>query len=203
MSNKLRNALIWGIILIIAGVLVTLQALNIISFGKLFVVPVVMIALAVFFHLKYFFGKRQNPGILIPGGIFLVYTVYFVLVAVGKADGWWPLFIIGPALGLLESYLMSRGGSGSIIASFILFALGDVLLLTQKTTVHGSLLWGIVLLVIGVAVVVTAFSGRARFSKSDDPNAHYTFDSTKDGENGPTVDAQYNDETQNKKDGDN
>jgi hypothetical protein len=122
-----KMSVFWGIVLILLGVLLILAQQKVIRLSFSVLWPGAMIVLALMFHIQAFFERPHNPGLLVPGGILLVYGGLFMSCAIA---GWdvmstmWPLFILGPALGLAELRLFSRGREGSWIPVIILTIVG-------------------------------------------------------------------------------
>ena len=109
------------------GVVLVLDQLDILDVSSGMIFPILLLALALLFHLYYFLSSgRGNEGLLVPGGILLVYGLMFLLgdLNLGQSNvfynGLWPLWILGPALGLFELYAFSHGTKGSMVPVFIL-----------------------------------------------------------------------------------
>jgi hypothetical protein len=167
------SLIVWGIILLVGGVLLLLaQAKIIVDFQSL-IVPIILLGLSLAFHLQYFFSDRKNEGVLVPGGILLVYGLLFLAVQrFGQTfQMLWPLFILGPALGLLELYVFSRGRSGSMVPVFILTAVGGgALLFTCGVVSDWNILIAALLIIIGASMMVGAFARGYRKIASSKPS---------------------------------
>ncbi len=130
MSRKNKTL---GVILVILGVLFLLKSLNIFNpwehisiwtvISKLW--PSLFLILpGLMFHSSYFSGNRGNPGVLVPGGIFLVLGITFQLnVFFGLWGFTWPLYIFAVAFGLFELYIFGSREKGLLIPIGILTGL--------------------------------------------------------------------------------
>ncbi len=156
---KRTNSFVWGIILLLVGVLMTLGELNIVFISRALYAPIVMLAIGLIFHLYYFLSHRDNEGLLVPGGILLTYGLLFLLdgLNIAEVSMLWPLFILGPALGLFELYAFSGGRTGSMIPVFILTAIGGAFLLMNFGVASFEVVLAAVLIVLGVGLMVNAF----------------------------------------------
>lgn len=166
---KRVNSLVWGTVLLLLGVVLVLNQLQIINVQSGMVFPIILLALALLFHLYYFFNGRGSEGLLVPGGILLVYGLMFLLGDLSPFqgnifnNGLWPLWILGPALGLFELYVFSGGSKGSMVPVFILTAIGGGFLLNTLLDVSFSIVLAIVLIGLGVGLMVNALSRNGRW----------------------------------------
>jgi hypothetical protein len=152
------NSMVWGIVLLLLGVLLTLDQLNFIDITSGMAFSIILLSLSVLFHLYYFFASKGNEGLLVPGGILLVYGLMFLASTNSSIfnNGLWPLLILGPALGIFELYVFSRGQKGSMIPVFILTAVGGCLLLRNFTDIPFTIVLAIVLIGIGAALMISS-----------------------------------------------
>lgn len=155
---KRINSLVWGTVLLLVGVVLTLGQLNVLNITTDLIWPIILLSLALLFHLYFFLSSSRNEGLLVPGGILLVYGFYFLAVSGFDAEPskLWPLFILGPAFGLLELYVFSKGRSGSLIPVFILAAIGGGFLITFNTDLRVEVIFAIILIGIGLSLMVSA-----------------------------------------------
>ena len=169
---KRINSMVWGIVLLLAGVVLTLSQLRVIDISGNMTVPVILLGLSVVFHLYYFLSRVGNEGLLVPGGILLVYGFLFLAIELWPVSMGmlWPLFILGPAVGLFELYAFSGGKKGSMVPVFILTAIGGGLLLYNMDIASFGVIAAIILIGIGVALMITAFIRSPR----DHGNSTYT-----------------------------
>ncbi|MCK5129004.1 MAG: hypothetical protein KAQ68_04065 [Clostridiales bacterium] len=178
---KKANTIFWGIVLILVGVVIVLTQLDVLDFTEIFnnfdwnyLWPIVMILIGISFHVQFFAGKRHNPGILVPGGILLVYGCLFLFL---RTTGWgnvgvlWPVFLLGPAFGLLELKLFSRGRQGSWIPVIVLFTLATFFLLREQFSSF-AMTAAVALIVIGVIVIIIAFANKNKQSEEKKTDVH-------------------------------
>lgn len=156
---KRINSMVWGTVLLLIGIVLTLSELNVINISGDVTWPIILLGLSVVFHLYYFLSNGRNEGLLVPGGILLVYGLMFLAVfQFGSTFTMlWPLFILGPALGLLELYIFSRSAKGSLIPVFILTIIGGGFLLNNVGIASFGVILAIILICVGVALMISAF----------------------------------------------
>jgi len=117
-----RSSTFPGILLITAGVLLLASNLGIFKFNWAFIWPLFLLGPGLTFELSYF-ATRRNPGVLVPGGILTLYGLFFYFNMITNwsfMDSLWPIFILGPGLGLFQLYLFGGRDRGVLIASSIL-----------------------------------------------------------------------------------
>ncbi len=172
---KRVNSLVWGTVLLLLGVVLVLNQLNVLDVQRGMAFPIILLALAVLFHLYYFFSGRGNEGLLVPGGILLTYGLMFLISELygdkGTIfhSGLWPLLILGPALGLFELYAFSRGAKGSMVPVFILTAIGGGFLLNTFLDVSFTVVLAIVLIGVGAGLMINAMGHRGQPHNTEPP----------------------------------
>jgi predicted membrane protein len=101
----------WGIVLVVLGVLMILNQLNLFRFSWLwgFSAPVILFVIAFFFVAGFMSKGPSSAGLLVPAGVLggvgltlLLGTTFGLMYFV------WPGFILAPAIGLLLMYLFSH-----------------------------------------------------------------------------------------------
>ncbi len=125
-----RNNFIPGLLLIGAGILMFAGKLGVLDIGVGVFWPMFLIVPGLIFEFS-FFTTGQNPGSLVPGGILTVYGLFFFFNILTKwtfMDSLWPVFILGPAIGLLQLYLFGNRARGVLIAASILGIISTVML---------------------------------------------------------------------------
>lgn len=162
---KKATAIFWGIILILVGALLVLAQLDFFEGVNIFRVsylwPAFMILLGLMFHVQFFTSKKKSPGILVPGGILLVYGCLFMFLAI---SGWsstrylWPVFLIGPGFGLLELKLFSRGKEGSWVPVIILFGLA-IFFFVRDSFSSFAMAAAVALIVVGAIIIISSIVG--------------------------------------------
>jgi uncharacterized membrane protein len=161
--DKKRNPTA-GIVLIIIGVLLLIKNMGIFDFRMSDFWPVIFIILGVAFHISYFLGKRTDPGLLIPGGLFLGLGITFqisVLFNIWRIM--WPFILMSVAVGLFELYWFGKREKGLLIPVGILGGL-SVIFLTQISLRHvlnnivGRLFLPVILIILGLIVIFKGYS---------------------------------------------
>lgn len=169
-----RTNRILGAILVILGALFLLKNLNIVNplfdifnFGNLismFWPSLFLLLPGLLFHYGYAKGNKRSPGLLIPGGMLLVWGVTCQLSMIFNIWGaTWPGFILGFAFGLYEFYLCTKikgllipigilGGLSAIF--FATFSLNELIGYNTRKSITP-----IVLIIIGLIVI---FGGRRK-----------------------------------------
>jgi hypothetical protein len=157
---KRINSMVWGTVLLLIGIVLTMNELKWINISGDITMPIILLGLSVVFHLYYFLSNGRNEGLLVPGGILLVYGLLFLGVnqfgSIFSIGTLWPLFILGPALGLFELYLFSRGTKGSLIPVFILTIIGGGFLLNNIGIASFGVILAIILICVGIAMMISA-----------------------------------------------
>ncbi len=172
---KRVNSLVWGTVLLLLGVVLVLNQLHVLDVQRGMAFPIILLALAVLFHLYFFFSGRGNEGLLVPGGILLTYGLMFLISELygdnGNIfhNGLWPLLILGPALGLFELYAFSRGAKGSMVPVFILTAIGGGFLLNTFLDVSFTVVLAIVLIGVGAGLMINAIGHRSQPRNPEPP----------------------------------
>lgn len=150
----LESRILWGILLILGGVVFLLQSLGLFQFGDLLWTFVLLLAGAVFFSV--FFNDRKHWWALIPGctlvSIALLLVVSRFLPQVG--DAWGGAFVLGGiALGFLIITLLDRQNWWAIIPTGVLFTLAVVTLADEVLRVESG---GILFLGFAATFVLVA-----------------------------------------------
>ena len=147
----------WGVVLILAGALLILVQGNVLPWHDGMLWPVVMLAAALFFHLKYFAGGRKSPDLLVPGGILAVYGL--LLLALLWLDAGWRgrlagVWVLGPALGLAELALAGKKQKSLWVVAGVLAVVGALMLLQANLHVNAKILPGTALVALGLFLVI-------------------------------------------------
>lgn len=165
-----------GVILVVLGVLFLLKNFNIFDpwghisiwtiIGKLW--PSLFLILpGLMFHSSYFSGNRSNPGVLVPGGIFLVLGITFQINMLFGGWGFmWPLYIFAVAFGLFELYIFGSRERGLLIPIGILTGLSVLFFISFSLNMIVDFntkpyAVPVVLILIGLALVLGG-KGRGR-----------------------------------------
>lgn len=150
-----KNGMFWGLILVIGGgclLLNNLFDLDLFSMKRLW--PIFILVPGLIFELSYF-TNRNNPGVLVPGGILTVIGLLFFFETL---TGWrlagytWPVYPLAVAFGLFQLYLASGRNKGSLIPVLILTAVAVIAWVSMLA--HTVLRWVDLGLVIPALLVL-------------------------------------------------
>jgi len=144
-----RNNQFMGYLLITFGVLFLIGKLA--NFSLVTFWPIFLLLPGIAFHLFYLL--YQKPGLLIPGGILTTYGLLFFFsefTTYRWMEYLWPVFILGPAIGLFEFYLLGGRKNGVLIAAVILFIVGGTFLCISLISTFIPYLLSLVLIVSGL-----------------------------------------------------
>lgn len=161
--HREARSFIWGIILIILGLLFLGRNLDWFDFNWEDYWPSIMIIGGLFFWIGWIF-KRQEYGLLMPGSILLVYGLMFQYSALNGwyyMDNLWPGFLLGPGLGFLLMYLLGNREKGLLIPAFILIILAALFWMEHDVY---RFLWPSILIVLGLYLL---FKNRRRAAVKD------------------------------------
>ncbi len=154
-----RKNLLPGILLILLGLFFLLRNLGWIRLDLSSLWPLILVVIGLSFEFSYFTGGG-HPGLLVPGGILTTYGLLFLAVTFFpffSMQHLWPLFLLGPAVGLFQLYLFGGRERGVMIAASILSGLGLIFLSLSVLSLSFTFL--VPLLLIGVGLLII-FAGR-------------------------------------------
>jgi hypothetical protein len=170
---KKVNTIFWGIVLVLVGLAIILVQIDVIDLDWGYLWPAGMLLLAILFHIQFFASPKNNVGVLVPGGILLVYGALFMYMRIAgwySAGSLWPIFLVGPGFGLMELRLFSRGKQGSWIPVIILFSLA-IFLFIRDSFSSLPIAFGTALIIIGIIIViVTVFDRKGKPDKNNVDN---------------------------------
>lgn len=161
-KSELKTKSVVAILLIIVGIAGILkQVFHIQLFGMVHFWPIFVLGPGLAFEWAYF-STRRAPGLLVPGGILTTLGCLFFFEA---NTGWffaeytWPVYILAPAIGLFQLYLFGNREKGLLIPVGILTTIAVVsfcstVLGSVFSFINGSLIWPIVLIIIGLVVLL-------------------------------------------------
>lgn len=166
-----RNSVVWGGALVVLGILLLYDnAFNVNLFSMARLWPIFLLGLGLVFEISYFAShSRNNPGLLVPGGIlttlglvffFQTYTDWYFM----KYS--WPFFILAVAIGLFQLYLFSGRPKPLLIPIFILSTVSvvsfSILVLNGfMSFINFSLFAPIVLIIIGIVILFGKTEGKS------------------------------------------
>jgi hypothetical protein len=148
MRSETRS-LVWGILLIVVGIIFLGHNLGWFYFDWEFVWPLLLIVGGFLFWIGWLI-KREEYGLLMPGTILLVYGIMFQYSAL---YGWyymdllWPGFLLGPGLGFFFMYLFGPHEKGLLIPASILTLLA---LLFWSGREAFRYFWPLLLIAVGI-----------------------------------------------------
>ena len=157
-----KENLFWGIVLIGLGTLLlsyNLFGLRLGSLASLW--PLIFILMGTFFEWSYF-SQKKNPGLLVPGGIFLVTGVLFLFETLTHwiyAEYTWPIYPFAVAFGLFQLYLYSKRPRPLLIPIFILcgvtlFAYIAMIFNALSAVINFGLVISLFLILIGLIILL-------------------------------------------------
>jgi len=145
----IKSRIYWGSAIILVGLLLLFDQwgmpINIGSFWPVFVL------LPGLFFLMHFFSTRLKPGLLIPGSILTLSSVYFFFnqwTGYRWAEATSFIFVLSVALGLFAMYRFSSVKKGGLLLA------GWILLVTALvnlfSTIFNGRWWPIIIIAAGV-----------------------------------------------------
>jgi len=152
----MKNNIIWGFFLLIAGSILILANFGIIKINWENIWPLAILTLGLIFEFSYFVYKK-DAGLLVPGGIL---TTYGLLFLVNSIYGWylmenlWPIFPLGVAIGLFQLYLFGGREKGLLVPVGILTAVSLFFLVNHYFWIDFKLIAGIILVIIGIGILI-------------------------------------------------
>ncbi|CAM3294810.1 hypothetical protein EDM52_10750 [Brevibacillus invocatus] len=143
----------FGYVLIGLGVIFVLATYSGIEMNMGVLWPAFLLIPAIGFHIFFFMNPHpKRAGLLVPGGILLVYAPLFFfsqLLFDGDMSGTWPFFLIGPAFGLLELYIFGGRNHALLIPISILTVVASIFLAANLLSSQLGGILGIVLIACG------------------------------------------------------
>ena len=170
--KKKRSDITLGVVLVVVGTVALLTQLNVIKLGWNIIWPMIVLGMGLAFHASAWVGGRRSSGLLVPGGIFVTYGALFLVCALA---GWrhmgtlWPLFIMGPGIGLLELYLFGKRKRGLLVPVFILLGIGTGFLFLRIFAHNYQLVLSVCAVVAGLVYIAVRLFGREQPARPTDP----------------------------------
>ncbi|MBU0963628.1 hypothetical protein KKC06_01155 [Patescibacteria group bacterium] len=145
-----KARLFGGSCIILFGVLLLLSQFGInINFGNIW--PIAILIPGLFFWILFLSKKDKSGGVLIPGTILVVYSLYFFFNQVtdyefaGQTSF---VFIIGVSLGFFAAYFLPQKKEPIfLVPAWILLAISIFILLI---TVFNGSWWPILIIILGI-----------------------------------------------------
>jgi len=161
-SMRNNGVVVFGLILILIGLIGILNGLEIIDVSWRNIWPLFILVPGLLFELGYFINGRKEPGLLVPGGILITYGALFLFCALYGME-WmqklWPIFLLGPAVGLFQLYAFGPREKGILIPVGILGLLTAIFLTTNFSNLNiGGMIFPVVLIIVGFIIVISTFA---------------------------------------------
>lgn len=141
-----------GLAILVFGVLSLLANVGLVDLHWYDLWPLMILGVGIAFELGFFLSREASAGLLVPGGTLTVIGAVFLVCIV---FGWgimaqlWPLFVLAPAIGMLQLYLFGGRQAVVLIPASIIGAVGLVFLAINLTS---SEVLSVLLPVIMIAV---------------------------------------------------
>jgi len=167
-SKLKKGKIFYGVCLVGLGLFFLFQTLGLIGDMWNLSWPIILLFVSVGFHLGFFLtgGKKQQAGLLVPGGILFVLSLLFMFEEVTNwsfSHFTWPFYLFAVAFGLFELWLFGGREFGLIIPIFILSGLGFIFLIQHLFTFNILSFWPVILIIIGLFLIF----GRNRHTSKD------------------------------------
>jgi hypothetical protein len=144
--------IIMAIALIFFGILFLLDNIGLVSFHLGYTWPVFIILTGSVFWIA-FFKTREKYGLILPGTIFSIYGLMFLICSLTY---WhymkylWPGFLIAPGLGFFFLYYFGNRKNGHLIAAGIFSGLGLLFIFAIADII---ILWPVLLILVGLYLI--------------------------------------------------
>jgi hypothetical protein len=141
-----------GMVLVGVGVFFALGALGVIQATMGLLWPLFLLLPGAWMLMQFYSNPEHGrPALLIPGSILVVYGgLFFGNVLFDWMRLLWPLFILGPALGLFQFYLFTGRNVFLLIPVLVLTLVGGIFLLGNILSNGIGIVIGAVLIAGGV-----------------------------------------------------
>ena len=154
-SSRVNTRTVWGIIIVIIGLLFLLQELGLnIQAGKYW--PIVLLIPGLAFW-SMFLSRRQHKGmegVLIPGTIQTLLGAYFMVESLtnySTADQTSFIYTLIVGLAFFAAYFFGDRSRGYLIPAWILLGVSALILLSDNARRET---WPIILIIVGVWLIV-------------------------------------------------
>lgn len=159
--NKSSTSFLGLLLIIIGGVSILNQTLGLHLFQNIQLWPLFVLIPGLCFEYSYF-STRKAPGVLVPGGILTTLGCLFIFETNTNfmfAEYTWPVYVLAPAVGLLELYLFGSHNKALLIPITILLTVAtvsfaNIFLGSIFRFINMSLIWPIILIVLGVLLIL-------------------------------------------------
>lgn len=149
----------WGILLIAIGTLGILDRVFHINLN-IEIWPLIVIAAGLCFEGSYF-TRRNNPGVLVPGGILTTIGALFIFETITNwqfSEYTWPVYTLAVAVGLFQLYWFGGKQKGLLVPVGILMAVTIISFISMICGnffdwLDSSAVVPIILVVVGIAIL--------------------------------------------------
>ncbi|HZG82741.1 MAG TPA: hypothetical protein VEZ13_18450 [Brevibacillus sp.] len=118
-------------------------------------------------HLMFFMNPQpKRAGLLVPGGILMVYAPLFFFSALlldGDMSKTWPVFLLGPAVGLFELYIFGGRKHALLIPISLLTVVAFIFLASNLLSTQIGGILGLILIVCGGFILIRKKQSDTRF----------------------------------------
>ncbi|GAB4379611.1 MAG: hypothetical protein Kow0042_29160 [Calditrichia bacterium] len=162
------KALIWGIILIVVGLIFLGNNLGWFYFSWENFWPLLMIGGGLLFWIGWF-AKREEIGLIMPGTILILYGLLFLYCTYYDwylMNEYWPVFLFAPGLGFLLMYVLGPHERGLLVPAGVLILL-SILFWSGRDVFR--FFWPILLIAIGLYLLIK--SRRKASEAPEEPNS--------------------------------
>jgi hypothetical protein len=149
-----RSPIGLGVLLIAVGAI--FLAVNLLEMSWRSLWPLLLVAGAAI-NFVIFLTDRRNVGALMPATILLIYGALFqycALLGWWRMSELWPVFILGPGLGLFMMYLFGTREKGLLVPAFILIGLSAIFFVAFGPFRYYSRYWPVLLILFGLFLLL-------------------------------------------------
>lgn len=112
-----------GVLLIAIGIFILLGRYTDISLSRTIQFwPIIILLIGIVLEITYF-GRRDNPGTLVPAGILMILGILFIFETTTNwsfSNYTWPIYLIAVAFGLFQLYWFGKRDNGLLVPISIL-----------------------------------------------------------------------------------
>ncbi|MBD3275304.1 MAG: hypothetical protein GF372_08345 [Candidatus Marinimicrobia bacterium] len=143
MSDNQKNNYIFGIALIVFGLLILLYNVGVLHLRHWW--PLILVALGVAFFVGWF-NDRNQTGLLLPGAILVILGFQFWFLHAG-----WQIYVLAPAVGFWLMYFLGPRDVGLLIPAIIL-TLVAVVFWFEGTAYYEY--WPVLFIIAGIILIL-------------------------------------------------
>ena len=167
-----KGAVVPGLALILLGVYLLLNALNIGIPGWDVIWPAFPLAAGLAFLGNFIFGPRRDPGLAFVGTVATLVGLAFFFVTLGPLEyrdlgTWWPVFVLIGGAGFLAQWAAARFRDwGALFLALVAFVVGGaglaimLQLLGPQTRELLPKMWPVLLILGGLMVLLRSLLGK-------------------------------------------